>query len=198
MLFNPPRRHLDFFPKIKLSDDILEVVESMRLVGLIISDDLSWEQNTDSMVKRAYSKLWILRRLKAMGTESSTLRLVYFRHIRCILEFGVPAWNGAITKKQASKIERVQKVVLHIIYGNNLSYRKLCKKFKLEILSQRRERLCVNFAKKALKNKKFKDWFKVNSNNSGTKFAPTIARTTRLKKAPIPYLTRLLNSIGNV
>ena len=95
-----------------------------------------------------------------MGTESSTLRLVYFRHIRCILEFGVPAWNGAITKKQASKIERVQKVVLHIIYGNKLSYRKLCKKFKLEILSQRRERLCVNFAKKHSKIKNLKTGLK--------------------------------------
>ena len=52
-----------------------------------------------------------------MGAETNTLWLIYFRHVRSILEFGAPAWNGALTVKQAFRIERVQKVAVHIIYG---------------------------------------------------------------------------------
>ena len=38
-----------------------------------------------------------------MGAEKSTLRVIYFRHIRSILEFAVPVWNGAITQKEVKK-----------------------------------------------------------------------------------------------
>ena len=105
---------------MKLNWELLEVVEKMRLVGLIISDDLKWNENTDSIVKRAYAKLWILRRLKQMGAETNILLLIYYRHIRSILEFAVPVWNGGITKKQEQKIETVQRVALCVIYGKGL------------------------------------------------------------------------------
>ena len=79
-------------------------------------------KNTDDIIKRAHAKLWILRRLKVMGAKTNTLRLIYFRHVRSILEFGAPAWNGALTVKQAFRIERVHKVAVHIMYGKFTSY----------------------------------------------------------------------------
>ena len=179
-----------------MRDQLLDVTEQMRLVGLILTDDLTWQANTDSLVKRAYSKLWLLRRLKQMGAESRVLRLIYFRHIRSILEFGVPAWNGGITMKESLKIERVQKIAVHIIYGKRMSYRQSCEKYKLENLNVRRERLCLKFAKKALQHDKFRNWFMKENGNVGSNksFAETKSRLSRLQKSPIPYLTRLLNS----
>ena len=53
MLFNPKRRKVDFYPNIRLNGDRLEVTPQMRLVGLILSDDLTWKANTDSLIKRA-------------------------------------------------------------------------------------------------------------------------------------------------
>ena len=67
LLFNPKRRNIDFQPEVKVQGELLEVVEQTRLVGLIISDDLKWKANTASLVKRAYAKIWILRRLKTLG-----------------------------------------------------------------------------------------------------------------------------------
>ena len=180
---------------MEINQNRLEVVDQMRLVGIILRDDLSWKSNTDSMVKRAYAKLWMLRRLKLMGAETNILKLIYFRHVRCILEFGVPVWNGSLTKKESNKIERVQKIALHIIYGKKLSYSQACKFYRIEKLVVRRENLCVNFAKKAVKHDKFMNWFlKVgNDPNLKTKYMETVANSKRLENAPIPYLTRLLN-----
>ena len=153
------------------------------------------EKNTENIVRRAYAKLWMLRRLKRMGADSKILKLVYYRHIRSILEFGVPVWNGALTVNESKQIERVQKIAIHIIYGRSLSYRKSLEKFNIERLKIRRRRLCLNFAKKALKHERFKGWFlsEKKSVQGRVKFAKTIANCKRLKNAPIPYLTALLN-----
>ena len=92
----------------------------LRLVGLILLDDLTWKANTDSLIKRAYAKLWIIRRLKQMGAETNILKLIYYRHVRSILEFGVPVWNGAISQKEVNMLERAQKIAIHIIYGKKI------------------------------------------------------------------------------
>ena len=113
-----------------------------------------------------------------------------------MLEFGVAAWNGAINSKQSEKIERVQKVALRLIYGRDKSYRMLLKEANLTKLYDRREKLCLNFARKALKHQFFKNWFlQANPRNplEKARFYKCISRHKRLKNTPIPYMTELLN-----
>ena len=135
-----------------------------------------------------------------MGAQSNILRLIYFRHVRSILEFGVPVWNGCLTLKDSAKIERVQKIAIHIIYSKTMSYRESCDKLKLEKLNVRRERLCLNFAKKAVTHDIFKDWFVPVPTVSSVKieFVETKSRGKRLMNSPIPYLTRLPNKKHSV
>ena len=56
MLFNPTLTY-DFIPEFTLEGQMVETQESMKLLGLTISNDLSWKENTDNMVKKAYGKL---------------------------------------------------------------------------------------------------------------------------------------------
>ena len=63
MIFNPCSS-IDFMPEMELDGNELEVVEEIRLLGLVISSDMKWASNTNNMVKKANKKLWILRRLK--------------------------------------------------------------------------------------------------------------------------------------
>ena len=46
LLFNKNARSIDFFPRTKLREQILEVVSDIRLVGLVIGDDLTGTKNT--------------------------------------------------------------------------------------------------------------------------------------------------------
>ena len=174
----------------------MDVTDQLRLVGLVITDNLSWRANTDSMIRRAFAKLWILRRLKCLGADSNVLKLVYFRHVRSILEFGVPVWNGSITQLEVKKLERVQRIAVKLIYGNMEKYSKILDKLKMEKLVDRRQRLCLNFAKKAVKHSKFNSWFKQeeNTNSGRVLYCETKSRGVKLQKSPIPYLTRLLNA----
>ena len=123
---------------------------------------------------------------------------MFIKQCRSILELAVPAWHGAITTVEKLDIERIQKVALHIILGDQyLNYSNALKITNLETLESRRDKLCIKFAKKAERNQKFKMWFKpkpeLPTRQDNDKYWKTLARTTRLKKSPISHLTNLLN-----
>ena len=59
--------NFDFEAGLTLGDKEIESVDKMKLLGLTVTNDLKWRTNTDEMVKKAYSKLWILKRLKKNG-----------------------------------------------------------------------------------------------------------------------------------
>ena len=82
MVFNPGKIR-DFFPRFPVNNDELEVVEEIKLLGVIIRNDLSWEPNTDYIIKRANKKLWSLSRLKKLGAQTCDLIDVRVGH--CLL-----------------------------------------------------------------------------------------------------------------
>ena len=49
------------------------------------------------MVKRAYNKLWMIKRLIRQGANLEDLTDIYVKQVRSILEFGVPVWNSGLT-----------------------------------------------------------------------------------------------------
>ena len=199
MLFNPCTS-LDFMPDFEMEGQEIQLVEEMRLLGLIIRSDMKWTANTDFIVKKGFKKLWMMRRLKELGAKEDDLVDVYMKQIRPIMELAVPAWHGAITQAEKDEIERVQKAALHIVLGNDyLSYRNALNTVNMDSLDNRRSKLCLKFAKKSSKNKKHKHWFKVksatkNTRQRKTKFCEVVANHIRYKKSPLGYLTNLLNN----
>ena len=102
------------------------------------------------------------------------------------------------TFKERLDIERVQKIALHIILGDKYdNYKNALELSNLETLESRRDKLCLKFAKKAERNTKHMKWFKLRpktaTRQGNLKYWGVIARTERLKKSPIPFLTDTLN-----
>ena len=83
MLFNPCWS-VDFMTHLEVEDKELELVEEMRLLGVIIQSDMKWGANTDHIVKKASSKLWVVRRLKALGVRPEQLVDMYVNQCRSI------------------------------------------------------------------------------------------------------------------
>ena len=93
-------------------------------------------------------------------------------------------WNSDLTGEDVTALERVQKIVLHIILGEEyISYSSALKTTGLTKLSIRRRKLSLNFAKKAQKNPKFTNWFQPNPKIGGRikqpQFYPAVAMTSR-------------------
>ena len=106
-----------------------------------------------------------------------------------------------LTDQNSRAIERVQKSALSVILGPSyLCYENALSQTGLKRLDVRREQLSLTFAKKTAKHPLHSSWFKkqpenehINTRSAKPKFAPVQARTQRLKRSPIAYLTQLLN-----
>ena len=137
MFFNPTV-NFDFEQCLQIEGQHVDTVEEMRLLGLIFSNDLKWKANTVAMIKKAYARLWMVKRLKSSGANLTDLTDVNIKQVRSILEFGVPVLNCAITVEEIQDMERVQKSFLHIAMGNNYhSYEYAMKFSNLETLECR-------------------------------------------------------------
>ena len=201
MLFNTSRVH-DFIPAITMNGDQLDVVEEMKLLGVVITSDLKWSKNTEYITKKGFNRLWMMRRLKRIGASEEDLLDTYTKQVRSLLELAVPVWHAALTVYDRTQIERVQKTAFSIILGNKYtSYKDALETLEMDTLEERRGNLCLKFALKASVHPQFKNWFqefraskprKVNDDKND-KYVVPYARTNRFEDSPIPYLTRLLN-----
>ena len=109
ILFNKARNY-DFLPSLTIGNSSpLNVVNEISLLGIVVSSDLSWAPNTKAMCRKAFSRLWILRRLKLLNVSQSDLLDVYEKQIICICEYACPVWTGALTRQEVVQIECVQK-----------------------------------------------------------------------------------------
>ena len=207
-LFNTARKY-DFMPRLSIKEDVyLEVVEEFKLLGIIFQSNLRWQANTDYICQKAYSRMWMLRRLKHLGASKTEMMDVYSRQVRCVLEMGVAVWEPGLTKAQGQQLERVQKCAFYVVLGEEFSnYENALKVLGNEKLSDRRTKLCLNFARKSEKHDKFQHWFKLAEERSEplpdtrsdktylqTKYTPVSVRTDRYRDSPLPYLTELLNN----
>ena len=203
MKFNFSKTH-DFPPEFKIPGfhDMLEQTRETKLLGVMITSDLKWEANTQYICAKAFKKIWILRRMKKVDVKPLDILEVYMKEIRSILELAVPAWHSGLTVKQAADIERVQRVAVAIILSDyktgkcEMSYSMALVTLDLEPLDMRRDKLCMNFAKKTLKSR-HADMFQLNPNQHDTRnkprFANSSSNTKRFYNSPLNYLTRVLN-----
>ena len=57
-------RNSDFPPGLEIEnfENMVEVTTDAKLLGVIITNDLKWEANTDYICTKAFKKMWTLRK----------------------------------------------------------------------------------------------------------------------------------------
>ena len=118
MIFNFCRS-AQFQTRLHLNNSMIEQVNQTRLLGVLISDDLTWHANTTCIVNKAYIRMTILRKLFEFKLSVKDLLQMYKLYIRSIVEQNCVVWGSSITHEESRKIERVQKIALRIIFREN-------------------------------------------------------------------------------
>ena len=194
-------RKWDFPPELRFSDGtLIECVPKTKLVGVVLSQDLRWFQNTEYICSKARQKLWVLRRMVKLELDIFKMFDVYTKEVRSILELAVPVWHSRLTGQQTSDIERIQKISFKIILQDRYqTYPLACSTFSTQTLEQRRVKLCTTFATKNLKTDHSfftKVGTNVKTRNKSDLVKEFKCRTGRYKKSSLPYLANLINSIN--
>ena len=199
MIFNFTLNY-QFTTNLSHNGDDVEVIDETKLLGTIITDDLKWHKNTESLVKRANARMRILHKISEFSAPIEDMVTIYISYIRSILEQSCTLWHSSLTIENCEDLERVQKSEMRIILKEDYqTYEQALEKLMLAKLSERREKMCLKFAKNCTKNDLTSDLFPLNPTESlGTrnkdKYRVLHANTDRLKESAVPYLQRLLNA----
>ena len=201
MIFNFTENY-QFTTRLELSRENLEVVSQAKLLGVIITNDLKWDSNTDYLVKKANSRMQLLRKVASFTKSKEDKKAIYLLYIRSILEQSSVVWHSSLTQENSEDLERVQKAAVKLILGKNYeNYEDALIQADLESLKARREELCKKFAKKCVSsdNMRVKSLFpeKIKVHTMATRdeehYQVKHANTGRLMKSAVPFMQRLLN-----
>ena len=112
MLFTRSRTHA-FPPEFSIGNtDILQVKKTLRVLGVLVQDDGKWSAQVEEMVRRASRTTWVLRRMRALGVDQTTLVAYWKAEGRVHLEFTCPVWHSGLTAAQAKDLERVHRMAM--------------------------------------------------------------------------------------
>ena len=191
----------DFATRLTLDGVKLEQLKEAKVLGVWLTEDLSWTKNTKELCRRAYSRVSMLTKLKYVGVQIEDLLDIYVLFIRSLLEYCCVVWHSSLTVDNQNDIERVQRTCLKVIMADMyISYQSALEMTGLKSLSDRREDRCQDFAKKCLKNPRLSHLFPLNpvaahEIRNREKFQVNFAKTETYKKSSIPYLQRKLNQL---
>ena len=109
----------DVMPELQLEDGTyLEVIYQLKLVGLVVTSELTWTAHVDYTVKRVNKVLWQLTRFKQIGATQDKLLTFYKLTIRSILMFGAVCFHSSLSIQLSQLLELQQKRSLAIILGS--------------------------------------------------------------------------------
>ena len=140
-------------PQVTVGPNQLQVVKATKLLGVTLDDSLNWKQHIASMIKSATYRLYMLRRLKSLGTPPQELGSIYNTFILPRLTYASPAWSSSLNTTQRLQMERVQKRACRIILGASYtSYDQALCTLNIPTLAQRYQDILQQFGRKLLQN----------------------------------------------
>ena len=133
---------------IIIGGDVINSVNTYKILGVIMHNDLKWNSHVDYITKKACKKLYSLRVLRRARVSQSNMLRVYLGSVRP--EYGVCSTGlaGHSCLRLSEAIERVQKRALNLIYPEAESYAHVLQLGNLDRLDDRRVHLCYKYMAK--------------------------------------------------
>ena len=129
--------------ELQLMGSAIKRVNSYKILGVHVSDDLTGNTHIDYLFKKANKCLFALRILKKSGVAVDDLVKIFCALIRSVLEYASPVW-AALLEYLDNVIESVQRKALTSKLSD-LSYAEALHRTSSQSLSERRAEACCNF-----------------------------------------------------
>ena len=181
--------------------EIIPHVTAMKLLGVVIQYNLKWDQQIDSMVAKANTRKYFITILKRSGVQLGDLVRCYCTFVRLLLEYAAPVWHPGLTIQQSDVLEQVQRQVLRVLLPDS-SYSEARHISGLPTLSERRTKLCLNFASGLAESTDFSNWLpprrgKCHHHNlcNKNKLSTMPTKSGRFSSSPIIFFINVLNNV---
>ena len=199
MMFNFTHNH-QFTTRLQLQGQNIEVVEEMKILGTIVKNNLSWDENCQNLIRKVNARMQLLRTILTFGASNEEMVHLWIIFCRSVLEQSCVLWHNSLTAENTDDLERTQKSFAKLVLkGKYTNYENALIKLNLLNLRERRSELCLKFANDGIKNKKMNDLFPTNQKEhimqtrDCDKFEVMFSNTERLKHSSIPSMQTYLN-----
>ena len=185
MIINFTNNH-QFSTRMNVNNVNIELVDEMKILGTTITSNLTWNTNTQNIIKKVNKIMLLLKKIKSFGATVQEMVHLWIIYCRSVLEQSAIVWGSSLTYENKIDIERTKKSFTKMILKNKyISYEEALLKLNLPTLGESRQELSLKFAKNCLKNEKFQNLFPKNL---------TRERTTRHNeeyKIPLCHTNRM-------
>ena len=131
---------VDGIPLICINGRHIKRVVSFKLLGVVISLDVTWEAHVSYILSKTSRRIYCILNLRKADVPTHDIVYIYCSVIRSVLEYACFVWHPGLTSKLSKDIERAQKRCLRIIFPQ-LSYSEALDKSGLNRLDTRREEI---------------------------------------------------------
>ena len=153
------------------------------------------------MVAKANTRKYVITILKRSGVQLGDLVRCYCTFVRPLLEYAAPVWHPGLTIQQSDVLEQVQRQVLRVLLPDS-SYSEARHISGLPTLSERRTKLCLNFASGLAESTDFSNWLpprrgKCHHHNlrNKNKLSTMPTKSGRFSSSSIMFFIKLLNIV---
>jgi hypothetical protein len=133
-------------PQIEFNQTFVDRVDSFKLLGVHISDTLSWDNHVNAVCLKAGKRLFIRKLLKRSSVSIADLLQYYKAVIRPVIEHACPVWQwqSGLTAEQKDRLEAIQRRAMRTITGSD-DYELQCVVHNVEPIALRLNSLSRSF-----------------------------------------------------
>ena len=186
---------------LRVGSEIVQGSSKMKILGYIFDQSASANAQVTEIKRKAAIRAWSIRHLKRAGVPQGDLVQVFAAFIRSAVEYASNVYHGLLTGAQVQEIERIQSMILRVIYGDKLSYAQCLEAAGLPSLNNRRELAFLKFCERVERSPLYsKRWLPLAVNNeynlrANDKYLIEKTKCTRLMKSPIFRMRKILNDL---
>ena len=92
---------------------VVERVEHATMLGVTISNNLTWSKHVDNIGSKAGMRLYVLYQLKRARISQNELVKMYVSIIRPVLEYACHVWSTSLPNYVSDAVEMIHKRVLN-------------------------------------------------------------------------------------
>ena len=182
--FCKDEHHIGNIPRIRIEEIPIERVSHTKVLGITLSNNLSWNAHVDSIANKAGKRLYMLFQLKRAGVCQSDL-------VHPVVEYACPVWHSGLPRYLSDSIEMVQKRAVSCIYPGE-PYNEILERTNLPTLAERRSKIRKEYFSKIKK-----DNHKLNHLLPDLRTVPYKMRTLHQYCVPKARTERFKNFLSN-
>ena len=189
-----------FQTRLQLNNQNIEVVDKIKILGTVLTNTLSWDENCTRIIKKVNARMLLLRKVWSFGSSKEEMVQLWKTFCLSLLEQSCAVWNSGLTVENETDLERTQKTFCKMVLGDKYkSYFEALTLLNLQTLKSRREILTLRFARQSLADGKLREYFPLRKKQhrmktrNNEKYKVFKAHTQRYMNSPIISMQKLLN-----